>query len=84
MRGLGPSRQCEELPLEDLVKGAAAVAGQQGIPIGLVNTSTVLYYFVLREIELGTMLATSATVDAEKKEVRLPESLKGRLGLVGR
>ena len=71
LRGLGPSRQCAELPLDDLVKGAAAVAGQRGIPIGLANTCIVLYYFVLREIELGTMLATSVTIDAETKEASI-------------
>ena len=74
LRGLGPGRQCEELPLTEFITGAAAIAGQPGVPVGLENTCVILYFFVLREIELGTMLVKSVEVDYVKAVVciRLP------------
>ena len=71
LRGLGPGRQCEELPLEDFVGGAVVIAGQPGVPIGLENTCTILYFFVLREIELGAMLAKSVGIDQDKAVVNI-------------
>ena len=71
LRGIGPAKQCEEVGLEDLVRGANVVLGKPGIPIGINNTFVVLYFSVLREIELGTMLAASVRTDKEKKVVNV-------------
>ena len=71
LRGIGPAKQCEEVGLEDLIRGANAVLGKPGIPIGINNTFVVLYFFVLREIELGTMLAASVRTDRVKKTVHI-------------
>ena len=71
LRGIGPAKQCEEVPLQDMVKGAELIADKPNTPVGLNNTIVILYFFVMREIELGTTMAASATTDPEKEVVRI-------------
>ena len=70
-RGAGPRKQCEEVALADFVKGAISLADEMGVPVGLERSAVISYFFMLREIELGTMLNESVEVDSQRREVTI-------------
>ena len=57
--------------MADFVRGAIALADEVGVPVGLERTAVVSYFFMLREIELGTMLNESVEIDNNKKQVSI-------------
>ena len=70
LRGLGPAHQCAEIPLLTFVKAASAIEDRL-LLVGFVNGSIIAYFFVLREIELSTMVASSVTFDHTAMEVSI-------------
>ena len=63
LRGMAPGNQCEAIPLADFTRGAYAVAGRKDVPVGFQFTAVLAFFFLLREIELSTMLDSSVAVD---------------------
>ena len=71
LRGMAPGNQCEEITLTDFTQGAYKVAGRPRVPVGLHFTAVIAFFFVLRDIELSTMLLTSVTIDTTAQVVSI-------------
>ena len=57
--------------MDVFIKAATKIADDYAMPVGLHRTAVICYFFVLREIELGTMLYESVTVSVGKKTVTI-------------
>ena len=62
LRGIGAAKQCQEILLDDFVKGAKKIQSNKKTPLGLHRVGVVAYFFMLREIEVGTMLYESVAI----------------------
>ena len=65
LRGIGPAKQSEEIPLHIFVTAAKSLTHVTSLkrPFGLQRMGVVAYFFMLREIEASTMLYTSVDIN---------------------
>ena len=64
LRGIGPSHQCAEFPLDRLGECTfQELPEAAGEPIGFLDMFVFATFFLLREVEVSLMLATSITFD---------------------
>ena len=62
LRGIGGAKQTEELLLVDFTTGAVQIEAHFDTPVGVVYSVVVAYFFMMREIELSTLLSSSVTL----------------------
>ena len=77
LRGIGPSHQCAEVDPIAMAKAAKALEGKDdNLPAGFHFTIIIASFFVLREIELSTMIRGSVKLDkvALTVTINLPAS----------
>ena len=71
LRGMGPGQTCQEITLDDFTRGADALRDDPSITVGLCFTCVIAFFFMLRELELSTMLLKSVTICAVKLTVTI-------------
>ena len=62
LRGIGPDQTSEEITLDDFTRGADMIRDDPAVTIGFCFTCVVALLFMLRELELSTMMLKSVTV----------------------
>ena len=71
-RGIGPSHQSAELPVERMRELTMdEVPSDPEAPVGFVNQAAVSDFFVLREVESSLMLRSSVRIDYEAMVVHI-------------
>ena len=67
LRGIGPAKQSEDIALAVFVKAAKTLTYTVSVkrPFGMQRVAVIGYFFMLREIEIGTMLFTSVHLNTD-------------------
>ena len=83
-QGIAAGPGCQEILLDDFVKGAEAMENHYKMTVGFKYTCVLGYLFMMREIELSLMLASSVTVAAVAQQELLEKTFgKERLQSAG-
>ena len=70
-RGIGPAKQCEELPLANLLPAFGKLETRILPPKVVKNLTAIGCFFILREVELTLMLLTSVTFNVSHKLITI-------------
>ena len=77
LRGIGPAKQSEEIPLHIFVVAAKSLTHSSASlkrHFGMQRIGVVAYFFMLREIEVSTMLFASVDINVVTMVISIPLS----------